>query len=249
VQSVVTVFVKSNPLSAVVFTNASCTNSCSGKASATSSNGTGPYSYSLSASSCNTLPCLNLCVGNYTLLTTDALGCASKNTFTISAPVNNLLPIASSVNSSCNNCSTGSTSVSVSGGLAPYTWSPINGNSAILSGLLPGCYTVSISDANFCRTTAQTCVGVSPSSVGLNDLSAIFNNLTLYPNPAQNIVWIEFPGVEFDYQLYNDLGQLLKENKNNSGFALVNVDDFAKGIYIITINRQGAKTQKKLVIE
>ena len=251
VQSIVTVFVNSNPLSAIVFTNASCTNSCSGKASATSSNGTGPYSYSLSGSSCNTLPCLNLCVGNYTLLTTDALGCASKATFTISAPVNNLLPIASSVNSSCNNCSTGSTSVSVTGGLAPYTytWSPVTGNSASLSGLLPGCYTVNISDANFCRTTAQTCVGVTPSTVGMNDIPAIFKNLALYPNPAQNTIWIDFPGLEFDYQLYNDLGQLLKENRNNSNFALVDVGDFAKGIYIITISRQGAKTQKKLVIE
>jgi hypothetical protein len=197
------------------------------------------------------LPCLNLCVGNYTLLTTDALGCASKATFTISAPVNNLLPIASSVNSSCNNCSTGSTSVSVTGGLAPYTytWSPVNGNSASLSGLLPGCYTVNISDANFCRTTAQTCVGVTPPTVGMNDIPAIFKNLALYPNPAQNTIWIDFPGLEFDYQLYNDLGQLLKENRNNSNFALVDVGDFAKGIYLITISSQGAKIHKKLVIE
>jgi serine protease len=245
--SIIAITVKTNPLTSLTSTNANCTNPCSGIANGITSAGTAPYTYSLTGGSCTTLPCSNLCAGNYTLVTNDAFGCTAANTFSITAPTNNLLSNVTVTNSACSSCSTGIANVNVVGGVSPYTytWAPSGGNAATANGLAPICYTVTVADANGCAVTNTACVGFA---TGIQ--SAVNNfNLLVYPNPAQNDVTIEYQGVTFNYALYNNLGQLIATAQNNDGKAVVNLNEFAKGIYTIEIGIGKEKVRKKLIIE
>jgi PKD repeat protein len=246
--SVVTISVNTNPVTTLTSTNANCTNPCSGMAGGTTTLGSAPYTYSLIGGSCTSLPCSNLCAGNYTLVTNDNAGCTTSNTFSITAPTNNILANLTSTNSSCGTCSTGIANVSASGGVAPYsyTWTPTGGNSATASNLAPTCYTVVVKDAAGCSVSTSTCIGFS---TGLQN--TLLNNSTLlvYPNPAQSNVTIEYQGALFNFALYNNLGQLVAANQNNQNRAVINLNEFAKGIYLIEVEIGKDKIRKKLIVE
>lgn len=241
--------VNPKPLTAFSFTNANCSDLCSAKANASSSNGTGPYTYSINGITCNTFPCANLCTGDYTVITTDAIGCQRQSTLTIAPPVNYVTLIATASNANCNTCTTGGGSVLASGGLAPYTytWSPVPGNQSSLGGLLPGCYTVSVSDANKCTRQASICIIVE-NTTGLNSLAGK-ELLLIYPNPTQSQVSIEFKGMTFDYIIYNGLGQIITEKHNNIDKASVAVEQYSKGVYSIVVSVGAERMINKLVIQ
>lgn len=245
--SIITITVKTNPLTSITSTNANCSNPCSGMANGSTSAGTAPYTYSLIGGSCSALPCNNLCAGSYTLLTNDAFGCNTANTFSITAPTNNLLSNVTVTNSACSSCSTGIANVNVVGGVPPYTytWSPTGGNAATATNLAPICYTVTTADQNGCTVTNTACVGFA---TGIQN-SVNNTYLLVYPNPAQHDVTIEYQGATFNYMLYNNLGQLIATVQNNQNKAVLNLNEFAKGIYTIEIEIGKEKVRKKLIIE
>ncbi|MBK8874747.1 MAG: gliding motility-associated C-terminal domain-containing protein [Bacteroidetes bacterium] len=119
----------------------------------------------------------NLTGGTYTVTVTDANSCTETQTFTITsvAPVS---VTASSTNSTCTG-NNGSATATVSGGTAPfvYSWSPSGGNGAIASNLGPGTYTVLITDANGCTSSAQTVV----QAIGSFTLASTFVPLACDP--------------------------------------------------------------------
>ncbi|MBI1288677.1 MAG: T9SS type B sorting domain-containing protein, partial [Flavobacteriales bacterium] len=71
-------------------------------------------------------------------------------------------PVAScsSTDSGCNGSGTGTATVSVTGGEAPYTYAWSNGGTtATISGLMAGSYSVTVTDANGCTDNCTTVVG------------------------------------------------------------------------------------------
>lgn len=71
------------------------------------------------------------------------------------------------------NASNGSASASVSGGSGPYTyqWLPSGGNNVNANGLQPGTYTVNVTDAGGCVSTATTTVAQGPAPGTLATIS------------------------------------------------------------------------------
>ena len=247
--SILTLFVKSNPASVVSITNANCSNSCTGSASITTVGGSLPYTYSVVNSSC-TFPCNGLCVGNYTVITNDISGCSSTNLFSINTAINNLTVLTTFTNASCATCIDGSAHVTVSGTPSPYTytWLPSGGNQAISNGLVQGCYTVIVNDANGCAKQGTVCVGVG-LNIGIEKATFDQSSLLVFPNPANTNVNIVLQGFSFDYKLYNALGQLASERENNQNSTQINLEEFTKGIYLIEILSEGNAVRKKLVVE
>ena len=154
----------------------------------------------------------------------------------------------SATNASCGSCNDGSALVMPTSGTAPftYTWAPSGGNAQTASGLAVGCYTVTIKDANNCSSSKTVCINFSTQ---LNTILISNANLLVYPNPAKNNVIIEYVGATFNYVLYNNLGQVVANTKNNINKALVNVNDLSKGIYTIEVEIENQKLRKKLVID
>ncbi|MCE3227092.1 MAG: hypothetical protein K0S32_1643 [Bacteroidetes bacterium] len=160
----------------------------------------------------------------------------------------NMAASANSSSASCGGCPDGSATVTVGGGLSPYTysWSPAAGSASVIGNLSQGCYTVSITDAANCTKTATTCVGVMLPT-GIKTVSGT-TALSVYPNPAKNNVTIEY-ATTFAYTLFNQLGQIVKANKNNLGKTLVDLSELPKGLYFIEVQSGKEKLRKKLIIE
>lgn len=148
-------------------TNANC-GQTNGSASVTVANATNPVDYVWSTVLVqNTATASNLGTGVYTVTATDANGCTATLSITVS---NADGPTAVSTNGSAA-CATaeGSVSVAVNGGATPYSyaWSsnPIQNNDTATN-LIPGVYTVTVTDNNACTATATaTVVGGMPPTV------------------------------------------------------------------------------------
>ena len=142
-------------------TPALCTGTASGTASVIAGGGNGGFTFSWAPSGGSNSSAINLSAGNYTVTVTDATGCTKTATTTITNPT----PVTSTTSSVASLCgqSTGSATASGSGGTSPYTylWSPVVGNAATLLNLAAGSYTVIVSDANNCTTSATVAVGGS----------------------------------------------------------------------------------------
>src|SRR5207247_7357061 len=94
----------------------------------------------------------NLAAGSYTITVKDANGCTTTQGVTITQPSAALSSsISSQTNVACFGGSTGSVTVSASGGTAPYTYSKdgVNfGASGTFGSLAAGSYTITVKDAN-----------------------------------------------------------------------------------------------------
>jgi len=122
-------------------------------ATAIPNNGTAPYTYAWNPGGQTTQTATGLPTGIYTVTVTDALGCISANTITISSP----LPLAHSfpavINVNCFGNNNGIASVNVSGGTPSYTylWNSIpTQTTQIATGLLAGTYTITVTDSLGC---------------------------------------------------------------------------------------------------
>ena len=134
----------------VTKTDATCANGQNGSVDLQIKGGTGPYTYNWSNGSTLEDPA-NLPVGTHTVVVTDAKGCKSEQTVTISAPA----PLQATATQN------GSTAtVSASGGTGPYTYQWSNGaTGAVQDNLTKGTYTVTVIDAKGCTFDMEVVVG------------------------------------------------------------------------------------------
>ncbi len=154
---------------AAVVADASCAKVCDGSITPTPGGGTLPYTFVWSpepASGQGTATVTDLCPGIWTLLLTDAAGCDTTIAYTIGAPPP-LDPALTTTPVSCAGDCDGTASVSVTGGVPPYTylWSPAPGSGQgtdNVQGLCAGAYTLLVTDDNGCDTTLNFIIDEPP---------------------------------------------------------------------------------------
>jgi large repetitive protein len=146
-------------------TDITCFGAGDGSASVTATGGTGPYTYSWSPSGGSNATANNLANGTFTCTITDANGCTSTQSVTISQPAQ-ITSTATSTDVLCNGDATGTASVNASGGTGvfAYNWSPAGGSNSSATGLAAGTYTCAITDANGCTST-QTVTVTQPNAL------------------------------------------------------------------------------------
>lgn len=144
-------------LNAPTITNVLCFGGSTGSLTANPAGGNGGYSY-VWAPAGNTQTINNLVAGNYDVVVTDNKGCTVSATYAVSQPSAALaISNAAVVNLQCNGGVTGSVTITVSGGTGTdtYTWSHnANLNNPVATGLTAGPYSVTVTDANGCSTSA-----------------------------------------------------------------------------------------------
>lgn len=168
--------------------NVSCNGQADGKIKVIGTGGTAPYSY-LWSTSASQDSIVNLAAGTYTVTLTDNSGCTKDTMVSIIEPIALTSSITSTTSNVCFNGIDGSATVTVSGGTAPYTYTWSNSaNTASISNLAAGTYTMTATDANGCTTTSQTII-TQPTSALVPQATVTAQNLCQgQQNGSANVV-------------------------------------------------------------
>ncbi|MBX7182517.1 MAG: gliding motility-associated C-terminal domain-containing protein [Bacteroidia bacterium] len=152
------------PTLSVSSTDPSCQGGSNGTATVTATGASTPYTFLWAPGGQSTSTATNLSAGTYSVLVTDALGCASSQTVTLTDPSSLNISLAVVNDPTCvGNCD-GDASVIASGGTLPYSysWSPGGTTGTSANNLCPGNYTATVTDANGC--IQSTVITVNPAT-------------------------------------------------------------------------------------
>lgn len=134
-----------------------CTGSSNGTGTISASGGTPGYTYLWSPGGGTNTVATGLPAGNYVVTATDSKGCPVMQPLAISDPVS--LSLTTNVINTLCGLPSGQANVGVSGGTSPYTYLWSTGSTAILiSNVLAGTYSVTVTDANSCTQTANVTI-------------------------------------------------------------------------------------------
>ena len=153
-----------NPCPTITLTNAaqtnvSCNGGTNGSVSVSASGGTAPYTYNWTPGNLVSATQSNLSAGTYTVTATDNANCTGTLQVIITQPTTLQISQGTITPASCGSTN-GSASVTVTGGTSSYSyvWTPNVGNTATVSNLAGGNYTVVVNDANGCSQTINLTV-------------------------------------------------------------------------------------------
>jgi hypothetical protein len=145
--------------SAATQKNVSCFEGSNGSATVSVTGGTGPYTYTWLPSGGTAATATGLSAGTYTVNVSDANGCTTTQSFTITQPT--ILEATASITATatCVESTDGSATVLATGGTSPYTYLWDNGETtATATSLSVANHTVTVTDVNGCATTAAVMI-------------------------------------------------------------------------------------------
>lgn len=172
----VLVNVTNGPTVSISPNNIACNGGTTGSAFVNVS-GTAPYTYLWTPSGQTGQTASNLTAGSYSVLVSDANGCQSSATTTLTEP--SVITLTSSSTPSSCTSPTGSATVNAAGGAGGFTyfWAPSGGTSNTAINIAAGSYTITVTDANFCQQTATVNV---PSVNGPTVVLSGVNNVSCF---------------------------------------------------------------------
>ncbi len=145
------------PTATAAATAADCHGTATGDVVLTVINGASPITYSWS-NGATTKDLANVAAGTYTVVATDGNGCTANASATVTQPAAIATTFVNG-NVSCAGGTNGAVTTTVTGGVAPYTYSWSNGaTTKDLSGLSAGSYTITVTDANNCTKVSSVTV-------------------------------------------------------------------------------------------
>ncbi|MBK6902662.1 MAG: hypothetical protein IPH04_07575 [Saprospirales bacterium] len=148
-----------------------------------------PAQYTINGAPLPSLPASNLAPGEYIFTVTDTLNRTDTFSVTLEAPVP-VTASASVFDASGLTAADGQIWLdSIEGGAPPYTLLWSNGaTSDTLTGLLPGIYTLTVTDSLDCAAVFEWELGFVKSVEEVSG-KVVFQ---FWPNPAENTLWIRF---------------------------------------------------------
>ncbi len=166
-------------------TDVACNGGATGSLTVTSTDGTAPYTYLWDDGTAQTTAtATGLAAGTYEVTVTDANGCTATTSVEVTEPTTFVVSTIVTANVTCNGGATGTGSITLSGGTAPYTftfgsttYSNIpDGTTIPLGGLTAGTYNITATDANACTASSSMTItepaALSANGVGTNESCA-----------------------------------------------------------------------------
>jgi hypothetical protein len=142
------------------------------------------------------------------------------------------------------------------GGATTYSWSSSSqtGNQITVSPASTTNYVVTSNDPNSCKNSAsivQTvnqCVGIGGNALNISQLS-------LSPNPAQNVTSLNIDLVQteiYKVTVLNSVGQLVHSSTHNlstgANSIAIHTENWANGVYFVNVSSASGTTNTKLTI-
>lgn len=200
------------------------------------SGGTAPYQY-LWANG-DTTSVVNFAGGAISLTVTDAEGCTFESGNLVISQPSPLLIDAAVTDASAPGASDGSIVLDLSGGEAPFTYNWSNGaTSKNLTNIPAGEYSVTITQANGCTSTATFQVNITVSTTE----TAVFQQLLLSPNPTEGLAVISIKlhkPAAVRVTVHDATGRLILEKPELTGDELVwpiELRDSPPGLYTVFV--------------
>ncbi len=230
--SATTVVINAN--SNVVLTTATTPTVCggaTGSASVTSvTGGSAPYSYRWHNGG-STATITGLAAGPYFVTVTDATGCTRTTQVEVQGKVN--FTLATTVDPTACNASTGFANVTVTGGTAPFTYRWSNGaTGASAFNLAAGNYTVTVTDNSGCSSTASAQVNGTTTSFTINSTST--NATCTAPTGSATVTSVTGGNAPYIYRWSN-------------GATTAAITNIAGGIYTVTVTDGSGCAQSKQI--
>ncbi len=146
--------------SEILVASASCNGGMDGVATVAVNGGTAPYTFQWSNTQTDSIA-VNLALGDYEVTVTDANNCSVIDTVTVTQP--SIMELSFDTdNVSCNGAGDATATVTVTGGVGPYTylWDVNTGsqNTPTAIDLSGGTYSVTVTDQNNCSIIADTTI-------------------------------------------------------------------------------------------
>ena len=179
----------------------------------------------------------------YTVIGTDENGCSNEASVDVEVVDMIVIDGVTTIETVGDD---GEIAITVSGGAPAYTFDWDNDGTGDwdddedLTGLSAGDYTVLVKGTAGCESERTFTV---KGQVGIDDLTA--DNVAVYPNPTTEFVNIEFTGT-FQYELVAINGDILVAGSATDKEVL-DLKEFADGVYFVNIKNEAATTTVKVV--
>jgi hypothetical protein len=205
---------------------------------------TGPQGFSANTSGFEIQNIADANAGDYIVTCTDSLGCSTEEVLPISV-LQNDIPLAMS-NSPVNagdsimlNCT--AADIYYWEGPAGFTSTLQNPTLGNASQNLVGTYTVTVTNANGCTSSASVDVSLNSARMlaGVTESSPL--KLTCYPNPAKSKLFVSCPNeVPQSIKVFDNTARLvLLESTDLKNVSELHVEQLAAGIYTLQILTSG----------
>jgi len=240
---------------ASVSTAITCYGSATGKAKATVSGGSSPYTYSWSPVSSSASTVSGLSVGTYTVTVRDKCDNSTTSSVTLTQPLVLFDSVASLSRPACGTA-TGKAAIGVRGGTSPYryTWTPNVSSTDSASGLSARGYAVQVKDVNGCFNNLPVTITCSqPVAAAYKEESATCcpasQNINLYPNPNTGQFTLSGLQAGMIIEMYDYTGKKISTVITTNETMQLNIFNQANGVYLIRIlDKDGyLLSEKKMV--
>lgn len=226
-----------------------CQQECNGSIDLYTANGSAPFTFSLDsgATFSSESQYEGLCSGIYHVIVKDANNEERYYPLFIDSVFVNLQATASATDATCASCEDGEATVTVTSGSEPITivWNTVpeqQGETA--TGLAPGDYTATITDACGNETVKNVTVG---SVVGVSELEASLFNV--YPVPASDVIQLQTNSNKtYQVQILSLEGRVMNTFTLNKEKSL-NISQYSAGFYHVKIQDETGATLVKNIVK
>ncbi|MBX3163289.1 MAG: T9SS type A sorting domain-containing protein [Bacteroidetes bacterium] len=186
--------------------------------------------------------------GLYVVSATAANGCmtSSSQSITVHTPAN-----ITATTPKPNGICAGETVNLTAQGAVTYTW---NSNSGIFAGSsievspeITTNYMITATDANGCISLGNIQQKVD-ACVGITELGAVSDELSVYPNPANSQITVELNnGAEKTVELFDLTGRVVLSGTTNNDKINLNIESLQNGVYFVKVKSNNTVEVIKIV--
>jgi serine protease len=186
----------------------------------------------------------NLCSNNYAIEIQDAIGNFSSTNINLSNPTpltNEFIDVIQE-NGNC----IGFAKTNTNGGVLPYTfsWNLSLSDSSSASNLCSGEHIVTISDSLGCILKDTIIIDI-PTNNGLTNAAFI----RIYPNPANDFIFIEFKGVVYNFvEILSIDGKKVVEKELQNTIEKIELPQLKSGTYFVRLSNAKSNIVQKILI-
>jgi hypothetical protein len=131
-------------------------------------------------------------------------------------------------------------------GFDSYSWNT-NETASTINANQSSTYVLTVEDQNGCSGSASLTLTVD-GCLGIEELEA---SISVYPNPTNGLVTIQFDQFQGDYQieLIDAFGKVIEQKQSTSSETMIDLSNYATGVYTIKIASDEFNVLKRLVKE